>query len=30
MNEHNIIGSILAGGKSERMGEDKIFLNLDK
>ena len=29
MNEHNIIGSILAGGKSERMGEDKIFLNLD-
>ena len=29
MNEHNILGSILAGGKSKRMGEDKIFLNLD-
>ena len=29
MNEHNILGSILAGGKSERMGEDKLFLNLN-
>ena len=28
MNEHNILGAILAGGKSERMGKDKIFLNL--
>jgi len=30
MNEHNMLGAILAGGKSKRMGEDKIFLNLDK
>ena len=29
MNEHNILGSILAGGKSKRMGEDKPFLNLN-
>jgi molybdopterin-guanine dinucleotide biosynthesis protein A len=29
MNEHNILGSILAGGKSKRMGEDKLFLNLN-
>ncbi len=29
MNEHNILGSILAGGKSERMGQDKLFLNLN-
>ena len=29
MNEHNILGSILAGGKSKRMGKDKLFLNLD-
>jgi len=29
MDEHNILGSILAGGKSKRMGEDKIFLNLN-
>jgi molybdenum cofactor guanylyltransferase len=29
MNEHNILGSILAGGKSSRMGKDKLFLNLD-
>jgi molybdenum cofactor guanylyltransferase len=29
MNEHNILGSILAGGKSKRMGKDKIFLNLN-
>jgi molybdenum cofactor guanylyltransferase len=29
MNEHNILGAILAGGKSERMGEDKLFLNLN-
>ncbi len=29
MNEHNILGSILAGGKSKRMGQDKIFLNLN-
>ena len=29
MNEHNILGAILAGGKSERMGKDKSFLNLN-
>ena len=29
MNEHNILGSILAGGKSKRMGEDKLFLTLN-
>ena len=29
MDEHNILGSILAGGKSKRMGEDKPFLNLN-
>ena len=29
MNEHNILGTILAGGKSKRMGEDKLFLNLN-
>ena len=29
MNEHNILASILAGGKSKRMGEDKLFLNLN-
>ena len=29
MNEHNILGAILAGGKSKRMREDKIFLNLN-
>jgi len=29
MNEHNILGAILAGGKSKRMGEDKPFLNLN-
>ena len=29
MNEHNILGAILAGGKSKRMGKDKLFLNLD-
>ena len=29
MNEHNILGTILAGGKSKRMGQDKPFLNLN-
>jgi len=29
MNEHNILGAILAGGKSERMGKDKLFLKLN-
>ena len=29
MNEYNILGAILAGGKSKRMGEDKLFLNLN-
>ena len=30
MNEHNILGAILAGGKSKRMGKDKLFLQLNK
>jgi len=29
MNEHNILGAVLAGGKSKRMKEDKLFLNLN-
>ena len=29
MNEHNILGAILAGGKSKRMRKDKLFLNLN-
>jgi molybdopterin-guanine dinucleotide biosynthesis protein A len=29
MNEHNIVGAILAGGKSKRMRQDKLFLNLN-
>jgi len=29
MNEHNILGAILAGGKSKRMKKDKLFLNLN-
>jgi len=29
MNEHNILGAILAGGQSKRMGKDKIFLELN-
>ena len=29
MNEHNILGAILAGGKSQRMGHDKLFLELN-
>jgi len=29
MNEHNILGAILAGGKSKRMRQDKLFLNLN-
>ena len=29
MNEHNILGAILAGGQSKRMGEDKLFLELN-
>ena len=29
MNEHNILASILAGGKSKRMGKDKLFLKLN-
>tara|TARA_B100000287_G_scaffold25484_2_gene24666 strand:- start:642 stop:1262 length:621 start_codon:yes stop_codon:yes gene_type:complete len=29
MSEHNILGAILAGGKSQRMGKDKLFLELN-
>ncbi len=29
MSEHNILGAILAGGKSTRMGKDKLFLELN-
>ena len=29
MIEHNILGAILAGGKSKRMGKDKLFLKLN-
>ena len=29
MNEHNIVGAILAGGQSKRMGKDKLFLELN-
>jgi molybdenum cofactor guanylyltransferase len=29
MSEHNILGSILAGGQSKRMGEEKLFLDIN-
>ena len=29
MNEKNILAAILAGGKSERMGKNKLFLELN-
>jgi len=29
MSEHNILGAILAGGQSKRMGKDKLFLELN-
>lgn len=29
MNEHNILAAILAGGKSRRMGKDKLFIDLN-
>ena len=29
MSEDNILGAILAGGQSKRMGKDKLFLEFD-
>ena len=29
MSEDNIVGAILAGGQSKRMGKDKLFLELN-
>jgi len=29
MSEHNILGAILAGGQSKRMGRDKLFLEIN-
>jgi len=29
MNEHNILGAILAGGQSKRMGKDKLYLEIN-
>tara|TARA_B100001123_G_scaffold58560_1_gene63062 strand:+ start:19 stop:642 length:624 start_codon:yes stop_codon:yes gene_type:complete len=29
MSEHNILGAILAGGQSKRMGKDKLFLEVN-
>jgi len=29
MSEHNILGAILAGGQSKRMGKDKLFIELN-
>ena len=29
MNDHNILGAILAGGQSKRMGKDKLFLEIN-
>jgi len=29
MSEHYILGAILAGGQSKRMGKDKLFLELN-
>jgi len=29
MSEDNILGAILAGGQSKRMGEDKLFLEIN-
>ena len=28
MNEHNVLGVVLAGGKSQRFGQDKVEANL--
>ena len=29
MSEHNILGAVLAGGQSKRMGRDKLFLEIN-
>ena len=29
MSEHNILGAILAGGQSKRMGKEKLFIEFN-